>query len=160
MTRALYPGSFDPVHIGHVAIVEVASRCFDEVVVVAMYNREKTDGYFTLAEREAMLAETFSGFDNVTTASAPGLVIQAAATLGADVIVKGVRSGTDLDSEMQMAQTNSHVSGIDSVFVPTRPEHAFVSSRYIREIHAQGEDVTSLVPEPVVRGLAAKREKS
>ncbi|MFN3216584.1 MAG: pantetheine-phosphate adenylyltransferase [Acidimicrobiales bacterium] len=157
MTRALYPGSFDPVHIGHVSIVEAASRCFDEVVVVAMYNREKTDGYFTLAEREAMLAETFASLANVTTASAPGLVIQAAEALGADVIVKGVRSGTDLDSEMQMAQTNNHVSGIDTVLVPTRPEHAFVSSRYIREIHAQGEDVASMVPEPVALRLAAKR---
>lgn len=157
MTRALYPGSFDPLHIGHVAIVEVAARCFDEVVVVAMYNREKTGGYFALAEREEMLAETFAAMANVTTASAPGLVIQAAASLGADVIVKGVRSGTDLDSEMQMAQTNHHVSGIETVFVPTRPEHGFVSSRYIREIHAQGEDVASLVPGPVARRLATKR---
>ena len=107
-----------------------------------------------------MLAETFAAMANVTTASAPGLVIQAAASLGADVIVKGVRSGTDLDSEMQMAQTNNHVSGIDTLLVPTRPEHAFVSSRYISEIHAQGEDVASLVPEPVAHRLAAKRGQS
>lgn len=155
MTRALYPGSFDPVHVGHVDIVEVAARLFDEVVVVTMYNPDKS-GFFELDERRRLLAEAVAHIDNVTTTSASGLVIDAATELDADVIVKGVRGPADLDIETQMAQTNKSVTGIQTIFVPSEPEHGFVSSRFIREISAHGGDVAHLVPPGVAVSLAAR----
>lgn len=156
MTRALYPGSFDPVHLGHLDVVEACAALFDEIVVVAMYNPEKPAGFFTLEEREELLTETFAHLENVSTTSSAGLVVQAAAQLGADVVIKGVRSAGDLDVEVQMAHTNKAVSGIQTLLVPAEPANAFVSSRYIREITARGEDVTALVPAPVGKRLMAK----
>ncbi len=156
MTKALYPGSFDPVHIGHLDVVEAAAPLFDEVVVVAMFNQEKPGGFFTLEERESMLVETFAHLPNVTTASSPGLVVQAAAELGADLLVKGIRNAIDLDIEAQMAHTNKAVTGIQTLLVPSEPAHSFVSSRFIREIVMRGEDVSSLVPPPVAERLARK----
>lgn len=156
MRRVLYPGSFDPVHLGHVDVVEVAARLFDEVVVVAMFNPDKPDGFFTLDERQALLEATFAHLDNVRTDRHDGLVVQAASAFAADVIVKGLRSGADLDVEMQMAHTNKHVTGVQTIFVPTEADHGFLSSRYIREITAKGEDIGSLVPAPVAVALAER----
>ena len=155
MTRAMYPGSFDPVHVGHVDVVEVAATVFDEVVVVAMYNLEKP-GFFPLEERQALLDETFAHLDNVSTTSATGLVIDAALALQAPVIVKGLRSAADLDIEMQMAQTNKSVTGVQTLFVPTEPEHSFVSSRFIREISSHGGAVDHLVPPAVAKALIGR----
>lgn len=154
MTRALYPGSFDPVHKGHLDVVEAVAPLFTEIVVVAMYNPDKPGGFLELAERETLLKETFAHLDNVATASASGLVVEVAADLGVDVIVKGVRSATDLDIETQMAHTNKAVSGIQTLLVPSEPANSYVSSRFIREIATRGGDVTSLVPAPVARRLA------
>lgn len=156
MTRAMYPGSFDPVHVGHLDVVEAAAPLFDEIVVVAMYNPDKPAGFFDLAEREAMLRETFAHLANVSTASAPGLVVRAAADLGANCIIKGVRGAGDLEIEVQMAHTNKAVTGIQTLLVPSEPANSFVSSRFIREITARGEDVTALVPPPVAERLMRK----
>jgi len=156
MTRALYPGSFDPVHVGHLDVVEAVAPLFDEIVVVAMFNREKPGGFFDLQEREDMLAETFAHLDNVRTARSDGLVVQAAAAMDASVVIKGVRSAVDLDVELQMAHTNKAISGIQTLLVPSEPGHSFVSSRFIREIAARGEDVSSLVPPPVAERLGRK----
>lgn len=158
MTRALYPGSFDPVHNGHVDVVEAAAPLFDEIIVVAMFNPDKPAGFFELAEREAMLAESFAHVPNVTTAKAPGLVVHAAAGLGADLIIKGVRSAVDLDIEVQMAHTNKAVTGIQTLLVPSEPANSFISSRFIREITARGEDISALVPPPVAKRLAQARK--
>lgn len=157
MTLAMYPGSFDPVHVGHLDIVEAAARLFDDVVVVAMYNPDKA-GYFPLDQRKALLADAVAHVDNVRTVSATGLVVQAAADLGADVIVKGIRGSADLDIEMQMAQTNKSVTGIQTVFIPTEPQRSFVSSRFIREINNEGGDVTHLVPDAVAKALIDRSE--
>lgn len=156
MTRAIYPGSFDPLHVGHVDVVEVAAQLFDEIVVVAMFNPDKPAGFFDLAEREAMLAESFAHLSNVQTAAFPGLVVHAAIELNADLIVKGVRSAADYDIEVQMAHTNKSVTGIQTLLIPSEPANSFVSSRFIREITARGEDVTTLVPPPVAQRLARK----
>jgi len=158
MTRAMYPGSFDPVHVGHVDIVEIAAAAFDEVVVVTMYNPAK-DGFFPLDQRRSLLEGAVAHLDNVTIAAASGLVVDAAAELGADVIVKGIRSATDLDIEIQMAQTNKAVSGVQTLFVPTEPDHSFVSSRFIREIASNGGDVRALVPAAVAEALVTKVTK-
>lgn len=152
----MYPGSFDPIHNGHVDVIGAAASIFSEVIVVAMFNRAKPDGFFSLEDREAMIVESFAGISNVSVARHDGLAIQAAAELQVDVIVKGLRSGSDFDSEMQMAQTNRSVSGIETVFVPTRPETFFVSSRYIREISARGESVDHLIPLPVQQRLDSR----
>lgn len=160
MTRAMYPGSFDPVHVGHVDVVEAVAPLFDDVIVVAMFNPAKPGGFFELEEREALLTATFAHLPNVKTASAPGLVVNAARDLGADVIVKGIRSATDMDVEMQMAQTNKAVSGVQTMFVPAEPSNSFVSSRFVREISAMGEDVSAMVPPPVSQALEARKAQS
>lgn len=152
MTRAMYPGSFDPVHLGHVDVVEAVAGVFDEIVVVAMTNPAK-EGMFTDQERQDMLDEALAHLPNVSTARATGLAIDVAARLDAPVIVKGVRGGADLEIELQMAQTNKAVSGVQTLFVPTEPVHSFVSSRFVREIAVQGGDVSPLVPEGVARRL-------
>lgn len=154
MTKAMYPGSFDPIHNGHVDVIRAAASVFDEVVVVAMYNPSKPDGFFTLEEREQMIVDAFADLPNVSTARHDGLAVQAAQAVDADVIVKGLRSGADFESEMQMAQMNRSVTGVETVFVPTRPETSFVSSRYIREIAVRGENVDHLIPAGVQQRLA------
>ena len=107
MTRAMYPGSFDPVHVGHVDVVEAVAPLFDDVVVVAMYNPDKMGGFFSLDQREdAACRVVRAPAQRQDRQCGPGLVVHAARELGADVIVKGIRSATDLDVEMQMAQTN------------------------------------------------------
>ena len=154
--KAMYPGSFDPLHIGHVQVIEAAASIFDEVVVVAMYNPSKPDGFFTLEERQAMIIESFQQLSNISTASSDGLAVHAAKEVGAGVIVKGLRGIVDFETEMQMAATNRSVTGIETMFIPTRPGTSFISSRYIREIAKRGESVIDLVPEPVENRLAER----
>jgi pantetheine-phosphate adenylyltransferase len=153
MPRALYPGSFDPLHIGHLEVVEQAARLFGEVVVAVMANPDKPSGMFTTDERVAMVEASVAHLGNVLVGHHPGLVIDAWKRFDADFVVKGLRSGADLDVELQMAHTNGAVAGMPTVFLPTTPAHSFVSSRYIREIAKEGGDVSSLVPEPVDRLL-------
>lgn len=154
MAVALYPGSFDPIHLGHLDVIEQALELFGSVVVVTMHNPAKPSGAFTLAERQAMIAESLAGWDNVSVESFPGLAIDAAAKFGADVIVKGLRSTTDFDMEQQMALTNYAVGRVRTVYVPATPSLSFISSRYIREIALYGHDLAELVPGPVAARLA------
>ncbi|MEQ8716253.1 MAG: pantetheine-phosphate adenylyltransferase [Acidimicrobiales bacterium] len=153
MVRVLYPGSFDPVHNGHVEIVETAARLFDEVVVAAMRNPQKGQPLFGLDDREAMLNECFGHLDNVRTVMFAELVVTLAAREGTDVIVKGLRAVSDFESELQMAQTNKAVSGIETIFLPSTSSSSFIASKYIREIARFGGDVSSMVPEPVAKRL-------
>ena len=155
MAVALYPGSFDPVHNGHVAIVEVASGLFDQVVVAIGHNQDKPSGFFTPAERVAMVEEVTAHLDNVTVVSFTGLVTVAAAENGADCLLKGVRSATDLDAEMLQANMNAKSSDdLPTVFLPGLGEPALISSRYVREIAARGGDVTRVVSALVAARLA------
>ena len=153
MSRVLYPGSFDPIHNGHVQVVEQAAELFGSVVVAAMVNPAKVDGAFTLDERMAMLRESLAHVPDVQVVQRSGLVVNVATELGVDFIVKGLRTAGDFEFEMQMAQTNEAVTGVRTVFVPTAPSFSFLSSRFIREIAREGGDVTHLVPEPVSRRL-------
>jgi len=155
MTKAMYPGSFDPLHLGHLNIVEIASSIFDEVVVVTMQNPEKKS-FLSLEAREDLLKSSFSHLPNVSTANSSGLVVNAAVDLEATVIVKGLRSTGDFEIEMQMAQTNKTVAGVETIFIPSEPAHSHISSRFIREIATLGGDVSALVPESVASLLIGR----
>jgi pantetheine-phosphate adenylyltransferase len=152
----LYPGSFDPVHNGHLEIVETAARLFDEVVVAAMRNPQKGEPLFSLEEREEMISEVFAHLDNVRVTMFSSLVVDLAREVGADFIVKGLRAVSDFESELQMAQMNHAISGVDTLFIPSASEHSFLASRLIREIARFGGDITSMVPPAVVKRLEHK----
>jgi len=150
---ALYPGSFDPLHNGHVDVVEQAARLFDRVVLAVMVNPQKPSGRFSLEDRMAMARESIAHIANAEVQHHAGLAVDAALAAGAAVFVKGLRTAGDFEVEMQMAHTNESVSGIPTVFVPTNPSLSFLSSRFIREIAAAGRDVSHLVPAPVARRM-------
>ncbi len=153
MTAVLYPGSFDPVHNGHVEIVETASQLFDRVIVAAMRNPSKTNALLSLEERESVLVETFAHLDNVEITAFSSLVVDLAQELEADFIVKGLRAVSDFETELQMAQMNQAISGVHTLFIPSASERSFLASRLIREISKFGGDVSSMVPEPALRVL-------
>ena len=156
MATALIPGSFDPVTYGHLDIIERTARHFDEVLVAAIRNPQKTQALFDLDEREEMLVECTAPFPNVRIDFFKGLLVDFARQHGVTAIVKGLRAVSDFDYELQMAQMNFKLSGIDTLFMPTSPQHSFLSSSLVREVARFGGDVSSMVPEPVARRLKEK----
>jgi len=155
LSKVLYPGSFDPLHNGHLEIIEIASRLFGDVIVVAMVNRTK-EGFFPLDQRVAMIEDSVAHLGNVRVGISEGLVVDAADSFAADFVVKGLRTPGDFEAEMQMAHMNKTVSGMETVFIPSGTNLGFLSSRYIREISSDGRDVSHLVPAPVAMALKAK----
>ena len=153
MSTVLYPGSFDPLHNGHLDVVEQASTLFGRVIVATMVNPGKPGGFFDLDERQAMIEEAVAHLPDVEAHVYEGLAVDAARAAGADFIVKGLRSAGDFEIEQQMAHTNYSVSGVRTVYVPCRPDLSFISSRFIREIAHYRGDVSHLVPEAVARHL-------
>lgn len=158
MTRVLYPGSFDPIHNGHLELIEVASGLFDSVVVATIGNPQKTSGLFSLAERHEMIVESVAHLPNVEARMHASLVVELAREVGADFMVKGLRAVSDFESELQQSQMNLAISGVQTMFLPSATEHSFVASKWIREIARFGGDVTSMVPPPVAARLAEKFE--
>ncbi len=153
---ALYPGSFDPIHLGHVDTVEQAASLFGEVVVAVIHNPEKPIGYFSIDDRVALAKVTLAHVRGVRVEAFAGLAIDAAAQVQASCIVKSARNAGDFEIEQQMANTNYSVSGIRTVVMMALPGHGFISSRYIREIAAHGGDVSTLVPVNVDNAIRAK----
>ena len=153
MTTVLYPGSFDPVHNGHLEIIETAARLFDEIVVAAVRNPQKGEPLFSLDERKAMLAESVQHLGNVKITVFSSLVVDLARDVGADFIVKGLRVVSDFESELMMAQMNHAVSGVDTLFIPSGSKYSYLASKFIREIARFGGDVSSMVPEAVNKRL-------
>ena len=156
MTLVLYPGSFDPIHNGHLEIIETAARLFDGVIVAAMRNPQKGEPLFNLEEREEMLHESVAHLDNVKVTMFSSLVVDLARDEGVDFIVKGLRAVSDFESELQMAQMNHKVSGVDTLFIPSASAHSFLASKLIREIARFGGDVTAMVPAAVAERLQEK----
>lgn len=168
MAVALYPGSFDPVHNGHLAVIEVAASLFERVIVAVGHNPAKPSGMLPAEERAELIRGCLPGLDNIQVSLFSGLVTVAAVDLGADCLVKGIRSATDLDAEMLQANMNAKtgVAGdgdLPTVFLPGIGDQALISSRYVREIASRGGDVTRVVP-PLVADrlvrLVAEQEGS
>ena len=146
MRRAVCPGSFDPVTNGHIDIVSRAAGLFDEVVVAVLVNKTKRS-LFTVEERIGMLEEVTGPFANVTVGSFHGLLVDYCRDHDIRAIVKGLRAITDFDYELQMAQMNQRLSGVDTLFMSTSPEYSFVSSSLVKEVATYGGDVAHLLPE-------------
>ncbi len=151
--KVMVPGSFDPIHLGHLDIIGQAANLFGEVVVVVMHNPEKPIGMFSVTERVEMAKSATSHMNGVTVNAAAGLAIDAAKKLGVNFIVKSVRNAADFDVEVQMADTNRAVGEIETVLMIARPENSFISSRYVRDIAQNGGNVSSLVPPVVVAAI-------
>jgi pantetheine-phosphate adenylyltransferase len=152
----LFPGSFDPFHNGHLEIVERASRLFDEVVVAALRNPQKSEALFDLTEREEMLEQVLAHLPSVRIVSVATLLVTVARDVGASAIVRGLRAVSDFETEMQMAQMNNHLSGVETIFIPTSSKYSFVASKLVREVARFGGDVSAFVPKVVAEHLDAR----
>lgn len=152
---ALCPGTFDPVTNGHLDILERASRLFDAVVVAVLENPAK-EPLFTAEERVTMLKEAVAGLENVEVDSFSGLLVDYAAQREARIIVKGLRAVSDFDYELQMAQMNHRLAGVETCFVPTSPKWSYLSSSLVKEIAGYGADIQGLVPDNVRERLQEK----
>jgi pantetheine-phosphate adenylyltransferase len=149
MTTAIFPGSFDPLHNGHVEVIDRAHRLFDRVVVAVLRNSQKSGSFFALEERQALITEVCAVHANVEVVTMSTLVVEVASLVGADVIIRGLRAVSDFENELQMAQMNRQLSGIETLFVPTSATYSFVSSRLVREVATYGGDVSHFVPDAV-----------
>ncbi|WP_232662387.1 pantetheine-phosphate adenylyltransferase [Pseudonocardia sp. TRM90224] len=152
MRRAVCPGSFDPPTNGHLDIVGRAAGLFDEVVVAVLVNKTKKS-LFNVEERIEMLAEIVAPYPNVRVDSFHGLLVDYCRTHDIKAIVKGLRAVTDFDYELQMAQMNQQLSGVDTLFMSTSPEYSFVASSLVKEVATYGGDVAHLLPSSVHRRL-------
>ena len=155
MRRAVCPGSFDPLTFGHLDIVRRASRLFDEVIVAVGTNVSK-HRLFDADERISMVGQACAELPNVSVEGFAGLVTTFCAERDATAIVKGLRAASDFDYELQMAQMNSSLTGVETVFIPTSPERGFVSSSLVKEVAGFGGDVSAFVPAFVHDALRAR----
>ena len=155
MRRACCPGSFDPVTNGHVDVVGRAADLFDEVVVAVGVNASKSR-LFGDEERIEMLEQACAPHPNVTVAGFTGLLTEFCREQRVQAVVKGLRAGGDFDYELQMAQMNAQLTGVETVFLPTDARHSFVSSSLVKEVAMLGGDVTGLVPDFVLARLAER----
>lgn len=155
MLRVVCPGSFDPPTNGHVDILTRVARLVDEVVVAVLVNPAKS-GLFTPDERVEMLREVSAPLGNVSVESFSGLLVDFCRVREIPVVVKGLRAVTDFEYELQMAQMNHRLAGVDTMFVATDPEYSFLSSSLVKEVATYGGDVAGLVPTAVHVRLTAR----
>jgi pantetheine-phosphate adenylyltransferase len=155
MKKALCPGSFDPVTIGHIDIIERAAARFDELVVAVVSNPSKAP-LFDIEERMELLEEAVGHLANVKISGFDGLLVDFARSIGVSVIVKGLRAVSDFDYEIQMAQMNNNLSGIETFFMAASPVTSYLSSSLVKEVARFGGDVSSLVPPGVAERLKEK----
>ncbi|WP_200823532.1 pantetheine-phosphate adenylyltransferase [Actinacidiphila yanglinensis] len=155
MRRAVCPGSFDPITNGHLDIIARASRLYDTVHVAVMINQSKK-GLFDIDERIALIEEVTADLGNVRVESFHGLLVDFCKQHDIPAIVKGLRAVSDFDYELQMAQMNIGLSGVETLFVPTNPAYSFLSSSLVKEVAQWGGDISHLVPPPVLEALNAR----
>ena len=158
MRRAVCPGSFDPVTNGHVDVIGRAAALYDELVVAVLVNPGKA-GLFTVDERMALLRDAVADVPNVTVDSFQGLLVDYCRSKDIPVIVKGLRAVSDFEYELQMAQMNRELAGVETLFVPTAPQVGHLSSSLVKQIATFGGDVSGLVPKAVNERLTAHREQ-
>ena len=149
------PGSFDPVTNGHLDIIGRAAALYDELVVAVFVNQSKSS-LFTVDERRELLEEVTAPYGNVRVDSFEGLVVDYCRDHDIAVIVKGLRAVSDFDYELQMAQMNRGLAGVDTLFMPTNPEYSFLASSLVKEIARWGGDVSKLVPQNVLKRLTER----
>ncbi|MEV8550969.1 pantetheine-phosphate adenylyltransferase [Streptomyces glaucescens] len=155
MRRAVCPGSFDPITNGHLDIIARASRLYDEVYVAVMINKSKK-GLFEIDERIDLIRQVTSEYANVRVEAFHGLLVDFCKERDIPAIVKGLRAVSDFDYELQMAQMNNGLTGVETLFVPTNPTYSFLSSSLVKEVAAWGGDVSHLVPPEVLDALTGR----
>ncbi|MFD8299415.1 pantetheine-phosphate adenylyltransferase [Streptomyces bauhiniae] len=156
--RAVCPGSFDPITNGHLDIIARASRLYDEVFVAVMINTSKK-GLFDVDERIGLIREVTAEYANVRVEAHHGLLVDFCKDRDIPAIVKGLRAVSDFDYELQMAQMNNGLTGVETLFVPTNPTYSFLSSSLVKEVAAWGGDVSHLVPPQVLEALGERLRK-
>ena len=159
MRRCVCPGSFDPVTNGHLDVIGRASRLYDEVTVAVLVNTSK-QGLFPVEERIDMLREVTASLGNIVVDSFHGLLVDHCRERNIPVVVKGLRAVSDFDYELQMAQMNHRLTGLETLFVATNPEYSFLSSSLVKEVAMFGGDVSGLVPDLVLARLASRLDPS
>jgi pantetheine-phosphate adenylyltransferase len=155
LRRAVCPGSFDPITNGHLDIIARASRLYDVVHVTVMINKSK-QGMFTVEERIALIEEVTAEFGNIQVEAFHGLLVDFCKERDIPAIVKGLRAVSDFDYELQMAQMNNGLSGVETLFIPTSPTYSFLSSSLVKEVAQWGGDISHLVPPRVLTALNDK----
>lgn len=156
MKKAIYPGSFDPVTLGHLNIIRRAAKLTDELTVVILNNNKKTPT-FTLSERIRMLQTVTTDIPNVHITASNGLLVDFAAKTNADAIIRGLRAVTDFEYELQIAQTNHALnSNIETIFLTTNVEYAYTSSSTVREIASFHGDISKFVPDNIISTIHKK----
>jgi len=155
-TRAVYPGSFDPVTNGHIDLIQRSAALFDNVLVAILRNTDKTP-FFSVEERMEMLQDAIRGIKNVSVTSFEGLLVDFVERIGASVIIRGIRAISDYEYELQMALMNRRLSSkVETVFMLPAESYSFLSSRLVKEIAQLGGSIRGLVPEDVERRLGRK----
>lgn len=156
MLRAIYPGSFDPVTLGHMDIIRRSSHIVDELIVGVLNNNAKTP-LFSVEERVKMLKEATKELENVQVVEFEGLLVDFAKEMDAKVVIRGLRAITDFEYELQMTQTNHKLEpDVETLFLTTSIEYSFLSSTTVKEVAAFGGDITQFVPEVVVKAIEEK----
>ena len=155
MRTAVCPGSFDPVTNGHLDVFARAAAMADEVVVAVLVNKKKAS-LFTVAERIEILNEVVAPFGNVRVDSFDGLLVDYCKDHGIKAIVKGLRAISDFDYELQMAQMNYRLAGVETLFITTNPLYSYLSSSLVKEVATFGGDVSGLVPQLALKRLDGK----
>jgi pantetheine-phosphate adenylyltransferase len=155
--NAIYPGSFDPMTLGHLDVIERAAAVFPRVLVAVVVNPQKREPLFTLDERKQMIVAATKHINNVEVADFRGLLADFAKRTGAGVIVKGLRVVSDFENEMSTALMNRSLSGIDTMFVPSDPNYSFISSSLVKEVFFLGGEIDHFVPQTVLHVMRAKR---
>ncbi len=158
MSHALFAGSFDPPTVGHIDLIERASRLFHHVTVAVMINAAKTP-MFTAEERVDMLKMCVSRLNNVTVTSGTGLTLDLAKAVGADVLLRGIRGEGDAAMEASLAAGNRHVGGIDTLALFTAPQYGFISSTLVRDVIRHGGRLDGLVPDGLIERLTQRKKQ-